>query len=44
MRTLHLILLIAATVALAFAGNHLFGLPGAIAGTAIGTATILFTK
>jgi hypothetical protein len=43
-RTLRLILLIAATVALAFTGNHLFGLPGAIAGAAIGTVTILFTK
>ena len=44
MRTLRRILLIAATVLLAFIGNHLFGLMGAIIGAAIGTIVVLSAR
>ena len=44
MRTLRRIILIAATVLLAFTGNHLYGLTGAIIGAVIGIIVVLSAR
>lgn len=44
MRILRTLLLLAGTIALAFAGHHFFGLTGAIIGGVIGSIVLLTVK